>query len=95
MTKLQSALLATATFALGAATIQGLHAQMKPLGYFISEVNVKDEHGFNTEFLPPARKAIAEFGGKYIAGGFNKTLAISGEPPPTASSFCSSRTWIS
>ena len=45
MTKLQSALLATATFALGAATIQGLHAQMKPLGYFISTAATAGANG--------------------------------------------------
>jgi uncharacterized protein (DUF1330 family) len=27
-------------------------------------------------------KTIADGGGKYVAGGFNKTVAFSGEPPP-------------
>ena len=33
-------------FALGAATIQILHAQAKPPGYVIAEVNVKDPDGY-------------------------------------------------
>jgi uncharacterized protein (DUF1330 family) len=27
-------------------------------------------------------KAIADHGGKYVAGGFNKTMTLNGAPPP-------------
>ena len=75
-------LTAVGAFALGALAIQGLHAQMKPPAYFIGEISVKDENNYTSEFLPLARKSIAEGGGKYVAGGFHKTVAFSGEPPP-------------
>jgi uncharacterized protein (DUF1330 family) len=42
---------------------------------------VKDEDGYKKDFLPGAQKAIDDNGGKYIAGGFNKTVAITGQPP--------------
>jgi uncharacterized protein (DUF1330 family) len=75
-------LTAVGAFALGALAIQGLHAQMKPPAYFIGEISVKDQNNYTSEFLPLARKSIADGGGKYVAGGFNKTVAFSGEPPP-------------
>jgi uncharacterized protein (DUF1330 family) len=75
-------LTAVGAFALGALAIQGLHAQMKPPAYFVAEVNVKDMDGFKAEFLPAAMKDVTAAGGKYLAGGFDKTMAFSGEPPP-------------
>jgi uncharacterized protein (DUF1330 family) len=34
-------------------------------------------------FLPKAQANTKEFGGKYIAGGFNKAISFAGSPPPT------------
>ena len=68
MTKLQSALLATATFALGAAAVQTLHAASTPAGITVSEINVKDEAAYK-EWLPEIQKTIKQAGGEYIAGG--------------------------
>jgi uncharacterized protein (DUF1330 family) len=82
MTKFQSMMLATATFALGAATIQGLHAQMKPPAFAIAEIAVKDEAGYKNDFLPKIQPIIKEHGGKYLAGGFNKTWTQMGDDPP-------------
>ncbi len=69
-------------FALGAAAVQTLHAAGTPPAYVIGEITVKDEEGYKNDFLPTARKAIADNGGKYIAGGFNKTTTLDGAPPP-------------
>ena len=77
MTKLQSALLATATFALGAAAVQTLHAASTPAGITVSEINVKDEAAYK-EWLPDVQKSIKQAGGEYIAGGFNKTTSLTG-----------------
>ena len=33
-------------------------------------------------FLKPTMKDIADHGGKYLAGGYNKTLSLSGAEPP-------------
>jgi uncharacterized protein (DUF1330 family) len=32
--------------------------------------------------LPETQKTIADHGGVYLAGGFNKTKTMMGEPPP-------------
>ena len=45
-------------------------------------ITVKDDAGYKNDFLPAAQKAIKESGGKYIAGGFNKTVTFDGAPPP-------------
>ena len=62
--------------------VQGLHAQMKPPACVIGEITVKDENGYKNDFLPAAQKVIAVQGGKYVAGGFNKTVSFEGTPPP-------------
>ena len=41
-----------------------------------------DEAGYKDNFLKPAQKTIADHGGKYLAGGFNKTLSLAGTEPP-------------
>ena len=61
--------------------IHGLHAAASPPAYVINEIAVKDEDGYKKDFLPGAQKAIDDNGGKYIAGGFNKTFSITGQPP--------------
>ena len=74
--------LALATgFSLGAGAIHGLHATATPPAYVINEITVKDEDGYKKDFLPGAQKAIDDNGGKYIAGGFNNTFSITGQPP--------------
>jgi len=70
------------SFALGVGTASILHAQAKPLGYVLAEIDVKDQDGYTKNFLPKAQANIEEFGGKRIAGGFNKTISVVGAPPP-------------
>ena len=48
----------------------------------VAEVAVKDKAGFEENFLKPTTKDIAGHGGKYLAGGYNKTLSLSGAEPP-------------
>ena len=38
--------------ALGAAAVQTLHAQTKPPAYNIAEITIKDQDGYNKEYLP-------------------------------------------
>jgi uncharacterized protein (DUF1330 family) len=66
----------------GGGVVQVLHAQTKPPAFVVAEVTVKDETGYNENFLPPAQKTIRDHGGKYLAGGYNKTLSLSGSEPP-------------
>jgi uncharacterized protein (DUF1330 family) len=79
-TKYVVAISAAAGIAIGAAAIQTLHAQAKPMGYVVVEIDVKDLDGYTKEFLPGAGKALADGGIKFLARG-GKTIAIEGQPP--------------
>ena len=72
MTKLQSALLATATFALGAAAVSSLHAQSNAPYYQVAGINVTDQAGYEASGVDKVRDGIKALGGKLIAGGYNK-----------------------
>ena len=66
--------------AIGATAIQGLHAQAKPPAYVIAEIDVANVGPYDKEYVPPAAKAIADGGGKYIVRG-GATASFYGEPP--------------
>ena len=70
------------SFVLGVGAASVLHAQAKPPGYVLAEVDVKDQDGYTKDFLPKPQAYIKESGGKYLAGGFNKAIGLSGSPPP-------------
>ena len=70
------------SFVLGVGAAHVLHAQTKPSGFVFAEIDVKDQDGYTNDFLPKARANIKESGGKYLAGGFNKAISLSGSPPP-------------
>ena len=76
MTKLQSALLATTTFALGAAAVSALHAQSNAPYYEVAAINVTDKNGYEASGVDKVRDAIKASGAKLIAGGYNKATAI-------------------
>ena len=71
-----------ASFVLGAGTAGVLHAQAKLPAYVVGIIDVKDEQGYKTDFLPKAQQVIKEHGGKYIAGGFNKAIKLTGRDVP-------------
>ena len=66
----------------GGGAIQLLHAQSKPPAYVVAEVAVRDKEGYEENYLKATQKDIADHGGKYLAGGYNKTLSLSGAEPP-------------
>jgi hypothetical protein len=70
------------SFALGVGTVSVLHAQVKLPAYVVAEIDVKDQDGYAKDFLPKAQANIKEHGGKYLAGGLNKAIGLSGSPPP-------------
>ena len=70
------------SFLLGAGAIQALHAQSKPPAFVVAEVNVKDRAGFDENFLKSTKADISQHGGKYLAGGYDKTLSLVGAEPP-------------
>jgi uncharacterized protein (DUF1330 family) len=72
----------------GARAASVLHAQSKPLArartpgpYLVAELDVKDKDGFGKDFLPKAQANMKEHGGKYLAGGYDKTVGLSGAAP--------------
>ena len=80
--KLRMSVAIVGSFTLGAGAIQALHAQAKPPAFVVGEITVKDEAGYNENFLKPAQKSIADHGGKYLAGGYKKTISLAGTEPP-------------
>ena len=77
--KIAAAVIGSFVLGLGAASV--LHAQAKPPGYAFAEIDVKDQDGYAKDFLPKAQANIKEFGGKYLGGGFNKAIGLSGAAP--------------
>ena len=65
---------------LGAAAIQGLHAQAKPVAYVIVEATVTDQDPYMKEFVPAIVKTVKDAGGKFLASG-GKTFTLAGAPP--------------
>jgi hypothetical protein len=53
--------------ALGAAAVQSLHAQAKPVAYVVSEITVTNQDAYDKEYVPPVVKSIQDGGGKFIA----------------------------
>jgi uncharacterized protein (DUF1330 family) len=68
-----------AGFGLGAAAIQGLHAQAKPPVYIVSEIDVTNVDAYTKEYVPLARAAIKNSGGKLV-GASQKVTMIEGAP---------------
>jgi uncharacterized protein (DUF1330 family) len=79
-TRYKIALAMLASAGLGAAVIQGLHAQAKAPAYVVVEIDVTNQDAFLKEYSPIAGKAITGGGGTYLARG-GKNVAIDGEPP--------------
>ena len=65
---------------LGAAAIQGLHAQAKPKAYTVIEVEVMDEAALKAH-LPPVEAALAAAGGHYLNTGGGRIMSHFGDPP--------------
>ena len=73
-TKYAVALSILAGAAIGGAAIQTLHAQTKPPVYMIALNEVSNSDGYAKEYLPAARKTIANHGGVYVAAGTGTQL---------------------
>ena len=74
-----AALALLAGIVIGAAGVEGLHAQAKSPVYLIADNTVIDREGYAKEYLPLAQPIIKAHGGRYVAAG--KGIAIDGEPP--------------
>jgi uncharacterized protein (DUF1330 family) len=69
-----------ASAAVGATAVQIVHAQAKPPGFGIAEITIKDQDGYNKEYLPAVTKAILDAGGKFVVRG-GKTISFEGAQP--------------
>jgi len=83
---MKSALKMTAAIAggllVGGGGVQLLQAQSKPPAYVVAEIAVKDKKGYDENYLNATAKDISNHGGTYVAGGYDKTLSLVGDPPP-------------
>ncbi len=78
--KIAIALIAGA--AIGAAAVQGLHAQATPPAYVVTEIDVMNPDALAKEFAPLAVKALAEGGsGMKALARVGKVVPIFGEAP--------------
>lgn len=79
-----------AAFALGALTVQALHAQAKPPVYFVAEITVTNPDAYGKEYSPKAQASIKAHGGKLLAlggsggGGAEGLKVFEGEAPKRA-----------
>jgi len=65
--------------ALGAAAMQGLHAQAKPPIYFVAEIDVTNPDAYAKEYAPKAQAIIKAAGGRFLAiGGAAGGAKVSG-----------------
>ena len=76
--KLAIALVAGA--AIGAAAIEGLHAQSTPKAYVVTEIEVINQEAQNA-YLPKVGEVIKSTGGAYLARG-GKIVALEGGDAP-------------
>ncbi|HEY0224044.1 MAG TPA: DUF1330 domain-containing protein [Pseudolabrys sp.] len=74
------ALAMAASFALGAAAVERLHAQAKPPAYAIIEAEVSDVAAYMKEYAAYASVTLTDAGGKFLARS-GKAAAMYGEPP--------------
>jgi uncharacterized protein (DUF1330 family) len=66
--------------ALGAAAMQGLHAQAKPKAYTVSELETLDAAA-NAAFVPLVQAAQKAAGGRNLNTGGGKIVALEGAAP--------------
>ena len=74
------ALAMLAGIGLGAAAVQGLHAQAKPPVYLVTEIDVSNVDAYVKEYAPLAQASIKKAGGKLLAVSMNVT-SVEGTPP--------------
>jgi len=68
--------------ALGAAAIQGLHAQSKPPVYYISEIDITNLDAYTKDYAPKAQALTRSMGGRLLAASQTIT-AFEGAAPRT------------
>jgi uncharacterized protein (DUF1330 family) len=76
--------------AIGAAAVNGLHAQAKLPLYVVSELDVTNPDAYGKEYAPKVQALIKASGGRFVAiggvagAGAGKVTAFDGEAPKRA-----------
>ncbi len=65
---------------IGAAAVQGLHAQAKPPVYYIAEIDVQNIDAWQKDYAPRAQAVIKAAGGRVLAAG-QKVTSLEGAAP--------------
>ena len=79
-TRYSVALAVIVGFGLGAVALEALHAQAKPLVYYIAEVDVTNPQAYAKEYVPRAVAVTKAASGRILALG-GKVTVLDGEPP--------------
>jgi uncharacterized protein (DUF1330 family) len=79
-TKFKLALAVVAGAALGAAAVQGLHAQAKPKAYIVTEFESIDAEAAKA-FTPLVQASQKAAGGRNLGTAGGKIVAFVGDPP--------------
>jgi uncharacterized protein (DUF1330 family) len=75
---------------IGAAAVQGLHAQAKPPVYYVAEITVTNPDAYAKEYAPKAQAIIKSHGGRLLAIGgtagnsAKDIVTFAGDPPKRA-----------
>jgi uncharacterized protein (DUF1330 family) len=69
-----------AGFGLGAVAVQGLHAQVKPKAYTVTEIEVLDQAALAT-YIASVTPTIKAAGGRNFNTAGGKIIAFTGQPP--------------
>jgi uncharacterized protein (DUF1330 family) len=70
--------------ALGAAAVQGLHAQAKPPVYTVTEIDVNNVDGYMKEYVPVVQPILKKGGGTLLAASLKVTAMIGTAPKRVA-----------
>jgi uncharacterized protein (DUF1330 family) len=70
--------------ALGAATVQGLHAQAKPPVYTVTEIDVHDGNAYAKEYVPVVLPLVKQAGGTQLAASLKVTAMLGAAPKRVA-----------
>src|SRR5712691_1840711 len=65
---------------IGAAAVQGLHAQAKPPVYYVAEIDVQNIDAWQKDYAPRAQAVIKAAGGRVLAAG-QKVTSLEGAAP--------------
>jgi len=68
--------------AIGAFSVQGLHAQSKPPAFVVTEIEITNLDAYQKEYVPLAQASIRAAGGRLLVAG-QHIVAFEGAPPQT------------